>query len=32
MEVGGEVPETNQVMAEVRRLQALGDQQRNARR
>lgn len=31
MEVGGEVPETQQVMAEVRRLQALGDQQRNAR-
>lgn len=32
MEAGGEVPHTQEVMAEVRRLQALGDQQRNARR
>jgi len=27
---GGEVPQAQQIMAEVRRLQALGDQQRNA--
>lgn len=29
---GGEVPQAPQIMAEVRRLQALGDQNRNARR
>lgn len=29
---GGEVPQAQQIMAEVRRLQAMGDQQRNARR
>jgi hypothetical protein len=28
---GGEVPQAQQIMAEVRRLQAMGDQQRNAR-
>jgi hypothetical protein len=26
---GGEVPQAQQIMAEVRRLQAMGDQQRN---
>jgi hypothetical protein len=31
-EVGGMSPETPRIMAEVRRLQALGDEQRNARR
>ena len=30
-EIGGMSPETPKIMAEVRRLQALGDQQRNAR-
>ena len=30
-EIGGMSPETPRIMAEVRRLQALGDQQRNAR-
>lgn len=32
MEAGGEVPESMEIMAEVRRLQALGDEQRNATR
>jgi hypothetical protein len=27
---GGEVPQAQKIMAEVRRLQAIGDQQRNA--
>ena len=31
MEAGGEVPEAQQIMAAVRRLQAMGDQMRNAR-
>jgi hypothetical protein len=31
MEAGGEVADTQKVMAEVRRLQAMGDQMRNAR-
>ena len=31
MEAGGEVPEAQQIMAEVRRHQAMGDQMRNAR-
>jgi hypothetical protein len=31
MEAGGEVPQAQQIMDEVRRLQALGDQMRNAR-
>jgi hypothetical protein len=31
MEAGGEVPQAQQIMAEVRRLQAMGDQMRNAR-
>ena len=31
-EIGGMSPETPRIMAEVRRLQALGDEQRNARR
>lgn len=30
MEAGGEVPETQKIMAEVRRLQAMGDRMRNA--
>ena len=29
-QAGGEIPQAQQIMAEVRRLQALGDQQRNA--
>jgi hypothetical protein len=29
-QAGGEVPQAQQIMAEVRRIQALGDQQRNA--
>ena len=31
MEAGGEVPQAQQIMAEVRRLQAMGDKMRNAR-